>query len=214
MGFHKIQSWKWTTFIDHMLPLSKSKFNQTSLNGICASIPSKQLCSILPVCPGIHFTKDFSRIIKKKWNFHFIIILFLTTRAIQNVIVVTRFNYECEYNEISNEFAVWWKNYQWNGSKIYKWCFELSHWGWVTHICIGKLTIIGPNNGLSPGRHQAIIWTNAGILLIGLLGTNFSEILIQIQTFSLRKIRLKMSSAICCPFHLGLNVFSPPAVFV
>ena len=25
------------------------------------------------------------------------------------------------------------------------------------------------------GRHQAIIWTNAGILLIGPLGTNFYE---------------------------------------
>ena len=42
----------------------------------------------------------------------------------------------------------------------------LTHWGWVTHICIGNLTIIGLDNGLSPGRRQAIIWTNAGILLI------------------------------------------------
>ena len=54
----------------------------------------------------------------------------------------------------------------------------LSHWGRVTHICVGKLTIIGSDNGLTPGRRQAIIWTNAGILLIGPLGTNFSEILI------------------------------------
>ena len=46
----------------------------------------------------------------------------------------------------------------------------------MTHICIGNLTSIGSDNGLSPGRRQAIIWTNAGILLIGLLGTNFSEI--------------------------------------
>ena len=57
------------------------------------------------------------------------------------------------------------------------------HWGRVTHICVGKLTIIGSDNGLSPDRRQAIIWTNAGILLIGPLGTNFSEILIEIQTF-------------------------------
>ena len=34
---------------------------------------------------------------------------------------------------------------------------ELTHWGWVTHICVGKLTIIWSDNGLSPGRHQAII---------------------------------------------------------
>ena len=35
------------------------------------------------------------------------------------------------------------------------------------HICVNKLAIIGSDNGLSPGRRQAIIWTNAGILLIG-----------------------------------------------
>ena len=34
------------------------------------------------------------------------------------------------------------------------------------HICVGDLTIIGPDNGLSPGRHQAIILTNAALLLI------------------------------------------------
>ena len=44
---------------------------------------------------------------------------------------------------------------------------ELTHWGRVTHICLSNLTIIGSENGLSPGRRQAIIWTNAGVLLIG-----------------------------------------------
>ena len=70
----------------------------------------------------------------------------------------------------------------------------LTHWGRVTHICVGNLTIIVSYNGLSPGRRQAIIWTNAGILLIGLLGTNFSEILVKIQTFSSKKMHSKMSS--------------------
>ena len=84
----------------------------------------------------------------------------------------------------------------------------LTHWRRVTHICVVKLTIIGSDNGLSPERRQAIIWTNAGILLVGPLGTNFSEILIEIQTFSLKKIRLKMSSAKCCSFRLGLNVLT------
>ena len=55
---------------------------------------------------------------------------------------------------------------------------DLTHWGRATHICVSKLTIIGSDNGLSPERRHAIIWTNAGILLIGPLGTNFSEILI------------------------------------
>ena len=70
----------------------------------------------------------------------------------------------------------------------------LTHWGRVTHICVSKLSIIGSDNGLPPGRRQAIIWTNAGILLIRPLGTDFSEILIEIYTFSFKKIHLKMSS--------------------
>ena len=82
----------------------------------------------------------------------------------------------------------------------------LTHWGRVTHICVSNLTIIGSDNGLSPGRHQAIIWNNAGILSIGLLGTNFSEILIEILTFSFKKMRLKVSSAKWRPFCLSLNV--------
>ena len=84
----------------------------------------------------------------------------------------------------------------------------LTDWGWVTPICIGKPTIIGSDNGLSPGRCQAIIGTNAVILLIGPLGTNFSEILIEILTFSFKKMSLKVSSAKWRPFCLGLNVLN------
>ena len=72
---------------------------------------------------------------------------------------------------------------------------RLTHWGRVTHICVSKLTIIGSDNGLSPGRRQAIIWTNAEILLIRPLGTNFSEMLIETLSFSFMKMRLKVSSA-------------------
>ena len=63
------------------------------------------------------------------------------------------------------------------------------------------------DNGLSLGQHKAIIWTYADILLIGPFGTNFIKNLIKIQTFSVTKICLKMSSAKCCPFRLGLNVY-------
>ena len=42
------------------------------------------------------------------------------------------------------------------------------------------------DNGLLPGRRQAIIWTNAGILLTEPLGTNFSEILIWNHKFSFK----------------------------
>ena len=78
----------------------------------------------------------------------------------------------------------------------------------LTHICVSKLTIIGSDNGLSRDRRQAIIWTNAGKLLIGPLGTNFSDILNEILTFSFKKMRLKVSSAKRRPFCLGLNVLS------
>ena len=77
------------------------------------------------------------------------------------------------------------------------------------YICVNTLTIIGSDNGLSPGRCQAIIWTNAGILLNGPLGTNSSEILIEIYPFSFKKMHLKMSSGKWQPFCLGLSVLIP-----
>ena len=76
--------------------------------------------------------------------------------------------------------------------------FELS---WVS-----KLTSNGSDNGLSPGRRLAIIWTSAEILLIGALGTNISEMLIKIHTLSFKKIHLKMSSGKWRPICPGPNV--------
>ena len=82
----------------------------------------------------------------------------------------------------------------------------LTHWGRVMHIYVSKLPIIGLDNGLSPGRCQAIIGTNVWILLIGSLGTNFSQILIKIYTFSFKKMHREMSSGKWWPSCLGLNV--------
>ena len=84
----------------------------------------------------------------------------------------------------------------------------LTHWGRVTYICISKLTFIGSDNGLLPDWCQAIIWTNAGILLIWTSGTNFSEILSKIHTFLLQKMHLKMLSAKWYPFCLDFTVLS------
>ena len=89
----------------------------------------------------------------------------------------------------------------------HKWC-KLTHWGRMTHICVSKLTIIGSDNGLPPDRRQAIIWTNAGMLSIGPLGTNLSEILIEIHAFSFKKMHLKTSAGKWPPFCLGLNVLT------
>ena len=92
-------------------------------------------------------------------------------------------------------------------SVIYEFMLSLAltHWGRVTHICIGNLTIIGSDNGLAPGRRQAIIRTNAGILLIIPLATNFSEFFVRILIFSFKKMHLKVSSAKQRPFCLRLN---------
>ena len=76
----------------------------------------------------------------------------------------------------------------------------------MTHICLSKLTIIGSDNGRSPGRRQVIIWTNAGILLIRTSGTDVSKIVSETPTFSFTKMHLKVSSAKWRLFRLGLNV--------
>ena len=59
---------------------------------------------------------------------------------------------------------------------------------------------IGSDNGLSPIRCQAIIWTNAWLFSIWPLGANFSEILIKLQHFSFTIPHLKMFSAKWLPF--------------
>ena len=76
-------------------------------------------------------------------------------------------------------------------------------------FCQSILSIIGSDiiSCFSPDQHQAIIWTNAGILSIGQLGTKSSEMLIEIRTFSVRKMFVKFSSAKSRLFYLDLNIF-------
>ena len=102
-------------------------------------------------------------------------------------------------------FLVLLSEYLWNSFCNVLQHGVLAHWGRVTHICVSKLTIIGSDNGLSPGRRQAIIWTNARILFIRTLGTNFSKIIIKIHSFSFKKMHLKILSAKGRLFSLGLN---------
>ena len=84
---------------------------------------------------------------------------------------------------------------------------ELSHWGQVMHICIGNLAIIWSDNGFSPGRCQAIIWTNDGILLIGPLGTNFSEILIIfIQENAFQSVVCEMAAILSRPQCVKVDI--------
>ena len=106
-------------------------------------------------------------------------------------------------------FMFHWSITKWNMSVSNQIKLKLlTHWGRVMHICVSKLTIIGSDNGLSPDWRQAIIWTNAGILSIGLSGTNFSEIVIKINAFSFKEMYLKMSSGKWRPSCLSLNVLN------
>ena len=61
------------------------------------------------------------------------------------------------------------------------------------------ITLIHPR----PVRRQAITSTNALLLSIRPLATNFSDIWIEIQNFSFMKMHLKMSFAKCQPFCPG-----------
>ena len=84
-----------------------------------------------------------------------------------------------------------------NGLKLwYSYCRPITEQSSVT----------GSDHGLSPGRCQAIIWTNVEILLTGPLRSNCSEILIEFLLFSFTKRRLKVSSAKWRPFCFRLNV--------
>ena len=46
----------------------------------------------------------------------------------------------------------------------------LTNWGRVTHICVDNLTVIGSENGLSPGRRQASIWNQCWNIVNWTLG--------------------------------------------
>ena len=119
----------------------------------------------------------------------------------------------CDEKEDSNVCRSSWVNvlpwdrtrkWPFRGLGILDWQLLIwsTHWGRVTHTCVGK----DSDNGLAPSRRQSIVCTYDGILLIGPLGTNFNEIVSEIQIFLLKKIRLKLSSAKCCLSSVGLRV--------
>ena len=75
----------------------------------------------------------------------------------------------------------------------------LTHCDQMRHIFVNKLSVIASDNGLSAGRRQAIIWTNAGILLIGPFGAKFNDIFTEIHTFSFKKTHFKMAAILSRP---------------
>ena len=101
-----------------------------------------------------------------------------------------------------------WSRHQQTWYQKGKAIYQLTHWGRFRHKCVNKLTIIVSDNGLSSSRHQAIIWTNAVILLIRTLGTNLSEISIEILTFLFKKKISKVSPERWWPSCIGLSVLT------
>ena len=78
----------------------------------------------------------------------------------------------------------------------------------ITHmLTYGKVdqALIPSDTGVWPDRRQAISRTNVGILAIGPLRVNSSDILMKIQLFSFKKTKFKSSSAKCRPFCLGFK---------
>ena len=83
----------------------------------------------------------------------------------------------------------------------------LTHWGRVTHTCVSKLTI-GSDNGLPPGRRQAIIWTNAGILLVGITRNKLRWNFNRSPCIFIHKNPFENVVWKWWPFCLGLNVLT------
>ena len=88
------------------------------------------------------------------------------------------------------------------------------HWGRVTHICVSELTIIGSDNGYSPVLAPSHYLNQCWNIINSTPIKKFSQILIEIHTFSFKKMHLKMSSGKWRPFCLGLNMLMTKATFV
>ena len=112
------------------------------------------------------------------------------------------------------QIMAWCQSIIWTNDGIIYWriyaLLGLNEWNsyqWSINASV-NYTIIGSDNGLSPDQRQAIILTNAGILLIEPLGTKFSQMIIDIHKFSSNNMHLKLLSAKWQPFRLSLNVLS------
>ena len=137
----------------------------------------------------IHFSfrKTWFQFLENKKHVYVMVVI-EPEKNLQNILTVF-------YSFIMWMFAWWYDS-------------QITDWGRVRINASCNLTIIGSDNGLSPGGRQAIIWTNAGKLLMGPLGTNFSEIWNEIRTFSFKKVHLKISSGKWRSFCLSLNMIT------
>ena len=100
----------------------------------------------------------------------------------------------------TNASEIWIKRQKFSLQKMHftMYCINVVHFvqtPWYRIYASVNRVSISSDNGLSPIRRQAITWTNAGVLSIWQLGTDFNEIRIGILLFSFKKMHLKLSSA-------------------
>ena len=113
--------------------------------------------------------------------------------------------HETHHNKHSKHYFIWWVTLKSTKYVILRrWCNSMVAGRCGCHPKNGTY-VYGRTNRL----RQAIICPNAGILLIGPLGTNFSEISNEIHIFSFKKMHLKLASGNWQPSCLGLNVLKP-----
>ena len=89
--------------------------------------------------------------------------------------------------------------------------YSLNHWDRMTHLCVNKLTSIGLDNGLSPGWCQAIVRSNTGMIVP--VGTDVSELSIEVHTLSFKKMHLNMTSGKWRSLCLIINVLNSAFFF-
>ena len=96
---------------------------------------------------------------------------------------------------------------------------QITHWGRVTHVCVGKLAIIDSGNGLSPGWRQTIIWINARNItnwtLRNKLQWNFntnSHIVIQENGF-ISEMAVILARPQCVDMHVWSIIWTNDSLF-
>ena len=120
--------------------------------------------------------------------------------------------YEIEVNYV--KAAIYHLKLGKSGGKEWLHSNHITHWGQVTHIYVSRLTITGSDNGLSPGRRQAITWTNAVMLFNWTLRNKFKWIHNRNLYISIQENVFEMSYRKWRPFCLGLNVLIHRTAFL
>ena len=199
---------KWCIFAFGNLTIIIPPLQRSWKGGILVSpCPSVRPSVHLSICPSVD--RIVSALCLQQYSsdpFHICTSYHATSKSMPRVKFVSQFkNLKFwQIRPICNfHFVFFWLGIQYDSMT---WVI-MRRW-WYPQNAGVLVVLVGSDNGLSPGRRQAIIRTNDLIMLIGSLGTKFCDILIKILRVSFKKMRMKGSSAKWRPFCLGLNVLS------